>query len=238
MEFSFNGTDWVKEGLFISGNIYNPGNILFLPSGNLLVCNGGSQTVREFGPNGEFLGDFTEPGHLDGPYELLFGPDGNFYVSSYFDSRIVIFDSSGNYLSEISTAPLIKPVGMAFKEAQTVEIQLNLNPESLKLTSNGKYVTGYIYFIDDQQPDYFITDVDPFSVFVTHVNGEAVTPIAVEKYSFQDQDEDDLLETLMVKFDRSSVAATLIGGINTVKVSGVLSDGVTFKGSDSIRGIE
>ena len=112
-----------------------------------------------------------------------------------------------------------------------VGVELSLHPRTLKLTSNGNYVTGYV----SAPPGVSIVDLVGGSTSITEVNGAAVSVLVCLRSEFQDQDEDGQVETLMVKFDRASVAALLVPGENSIAVTGLTVDGEIFTGSDSIQ---
>lgn len=107
---------------------------------------------------------------------------------------------------------------------------LSLHPRTLKLTSKGNYVTGYIA----PPSGMSVTDLIGSSVAIVEVNSVAVTPVYVEFWNYEDEDGDGLVDTLMVKFDRATIASLLVPGTNTLVAEGFTYDGYIFDGSDSI----
>ncbi len=116
----------------------------------------------------------------------------------------------------------------------SVEAQFSLHPKTLKLSSNGNHVTGYVALADPES----LLEITPSSVAITAVNGLPIDPIVNSLWAFQDQDGDAILETLMLKFPRGAVASALSAGPNGVTITGTLSTGVSFSGTDGILAIE
>jgi hypothetical protein len=115
-----------------------------------------------------------------------------------------------------------------------VGVNFSLHPRSLKLSSQGNFVTGYITVA----PPDVVTDLNGASVRVDKINGNSISPLAALSFEFQDQDGDGVLETLMAKFNRAALAGLLGEGLNSVSVAASFSDGRAAAGSDTIRGIK
>jgi WD40 repeat protein len=71
--------------------------------GNIVLSEFGSNAVRIYdGQTGVYIEDFITPNQngLASPLDNLFLPNGNFLVSSYNNSRVMMFDANGNYISD------------------------------------------------------------------------------------------------------------------------------------------
>ena len=111
---------------------------------------------------------------------------------------------------------------------------IDIDPNTLNLKSNVKFVTAYI----ELPEGYDVANID-----LTTVQVEIIPAITTAKYDFvtdpaqylMDHDGDGIPER-MVKFDRSEVAAILsLGAAVELTVTGELTDGTLFEGSDTIR---
>lgn len=123
---------------------------------------------------------------------------------------------------------------------------VDIDPDTLNLKSNGKFVTAYI-----ELPEGF--DVADIVLETVYLDG--IQAITDEQYDFVtdpaqylvDHDEDGILER-MVKFDRAEVQNTLTNEPDydeapkfydlTLTVTGELADGTPFEGSDTITVIK
>jgi DNA-binding beta-propeller fold protein YncE len=61
---------------------------------NLYVACYGSKDVRKFDTNGNFLGVFTEVGHLQGPTNLWFDENGSLFVEDWILGSVQQFNAS------------------------------------------------------------------------------------------------------------------------------------------------
>ncbi len=113
----------------------------------------------------------------------------------------------------------------------TVTVDFGLNPRTLNLRSRGNSVTGYLWPVEGGD----VFDFLPGTVAIVEIDGVAIPPLFPIATDFQDQDGDGSAETLMVKFDRASLAAVLVPGTNTVVVEGDFLWGGSFVGEDMIR---
>lgn len=105
---------------------------------------------------------------------------------------------------------------------------VDLNPGSLNLSSRGELVTAYI-----ELPEPFdVADIDTGAV-VLRVNGNefAAEP---RPSKIEDYDEDGIPD-LMVKFDRQVLQSHLFLGDQLMTVTGELTGGLTFAGTDTIN---
>ncbi len=115
--------------------------------------------------------------------------------------------------------------------SSATQVQLSLNPKTLKLSSNGNFVTAYL---TAGTPEGAVL-INGSSVAISQVNGATIPPLHALASSLQDQDGDGILETMMVKFSRSALTATLQPGTDTVTVTGSFIGGGTFAASDTLR---
>ena len=118
-----------------------------------------------------------------------------------------------------------------FTTQPQVSASVSLHPKTLKLTSNGNFVTGYISFLDSTP----VQEINAPTVAIVEVDGIGITPIPTTHWNLQDKDGDGVDDTLMVKFDRSLVAAVLTPGDRSLTVTGSKLSGPPFSGADTIR---
>ena len=103
--------------------------------------------------------------------------------------------------------------------SDTIAATIDIDPNTLNLKSRGKWVTGYI----ELPAGYDVEDIDVGSVLLEDAMGA--------------QRSDVQGSTLMVKFRREDLIEYLDGatGEVTLTVTGDLTDGTSFEGSDTIR---
>jgi len=191
-----------------------------------------------------------------------FSPDGQWIVyqskedgGAYFD--LWLMDLSGGNRHQITFEdldqrfPSFMPDGDAIlysaKEDGGADIDVwivgafiqaivDIDPDVLNLTSQGNYITCYIQL----PPGYSVGNVDVESVHLVSAGGNAVEPPLprVGPWGIGAYDE-DVIEFLMVKFDRQELIGILesmsAGGDVSLRVEGELYDGTPFAGSDLIR---
>ena len=106
---------------------------------------------------------------------------------------------------------------------------INFDPDTLNIKSKGRVVTVYI----ELPVGYDVNEIDISSITLNGAIQVLNRPTEVG-----DQDSDSIPD-LMVKFDRSDVQDVLDPGDEVeVTVSGQLTDGTSFEGTDTIRVIE
>lgn len=104
---------------------------------------------------------------------------------------------------------------------------LDLDPNTLNLKSNGKWITAYI-----ELPN----GLDPAGIVLSSLKLNGVLGVSGPS-SVSDYDSDGISE-LMVKFDRASVASLVSVGTATLTVTGELKDGTGIKGTNGITVID
>lgn len=127
--------------------------------------------------------------------------------------------------------------------AVTVSSALDIEPNTIDLKDEIRWVTAYIEFLEG----YNISDIDVSTIMLNvtvPVDSEAPTEVG-------DYDDDDVPD-LMVKFDRVSVIDYITERIDwsnpertkpliyrvTLTVTGTLYDAMPFEGSDTIRALK
>ena len=108
---------------------------------------------------------------------------------------------------------------VTFSQA-AITAEVDLNPNTLNLKSQGRWITCRIALPDG----YDVADIDPATVYL-----EGTVP--ADRTAVED-------DKLMVKFDRSAVQALVAPGNVELTVTGELTDGTAFEGSDTIRVID
>jgi len=107
-----------------------------------------------------------------------------------------------------------------------VEAAVDFDPDTLNLKSKGKVVTVYI-----ELPEGY--DVEKTDISTVMLNG--IVPALAHPTEIGDYDGDGITD-LMVKFDRSDVQDVLEPGNEVeIELSGELTDGTLFEGTDMIR---
>lgn len=122
--------------------------------------------------------------------------------------------------------------------ANVISADVNIDPDMLNLNSNGRFVTVYI----ELPEDYNVRDILLETVRLQGI--PAITDLTygfVKNPEVMDHDGDGILER-MVKFDRAAVITLLIEHMSPhvkhevpLTVTGELSNGEDFKGSDTIK---
>ncbi len=110
-----------------------------------------------------------------------------------------------------------------------ISATIDIDPDTLNLKSKGKWITCYIELPQDN-------DVGDIDVGTVMLNG--IVPAEARPTEVGDYDEDSIPD-LMVKFDRASVGEILEPGDEVeITVTGDLTDGASFSGTDTIRVID
>jgi len=113
----------------------------------------------------------------------------------------------------------------AYEYSPPVLAEVRIVPRTLNLSSEGKWITAFLWLPED----YEVGDIDPNSVVLED-------EIGAESCRVDEQEQ-----VAVAKFSRSEVQSTLSGlepGDVELAVSGELSDGSRFEGTDTIRVID
>jgi hypothetical protein len=106
---------------------------------------------------------------------------------------------------------------------------VDIDPDTLNLKSNGKWITAYI----ELPEGYDVADIDVSTILLEDTISAEANPTEIGDY-----DEDGFAD-LMVKFDRSNVQEILeVGDEVEITVTGELTYGTLFEGTDTIRVID
>ena len=185
------------------------------------------------------------------PDRLLYAHWGSavYYAYSYTPTGIVIgateptvggwYDSCMLYYWEPTTinpgeTKTVTAYVTTFITAITpISANLDIDPDTLNLRSEGEWVTGYI----ELPEGYIVEDIDVSSILLNDT-------IPAETYPVGIGDEDgNGIPDLIVKFDRSEVTSYILANVDiedrfmtiTLTITGTLNDGTPFQGSDTIR---
>lgn len=124
------------------------------------------------------------------------------------------------------TTSALSPFAVMEPVSQSLDAEVEVNPQTINLNSKGQWITAYLEFPDGQDP----AQVDVATVRFNDSLACEQSPSAVADY-----DGDGLME-LMLKFDRNAVHSLLQPGkAVTVRVSGSFIDGDSFTSLDSVK---
>jgi hypothetical protein len=165
--------------------------------------------------------------------------DNGQYIEVSFDATAIAagtgeWTTSAYHGTDWSTALGISgPQPTVTVTSAIIEAIVDIDPDTLNLSSNGVPVTAYI-----QLPEGFdVEDIDVGSILLNDL-----IPVAVKNgslwFELQDSDYDGVADTLMVKFDRSAVNEILeVGDEVEITVTGTVN-AIPFVGSDTIKVID
>ena len=107
-----------------------------------------------------------------------------------------------------------------------IEAGVDIEPDVLNLKSSGKWITSYIWLPEG----YNVADIDPDSVVLEFLEDE----IEADWVWFDEEEE-----IVMAKFSRAELQDILeVGEEVELTISGELTDGIRFKGTDTIKVID
>ena len=107
----------------------------------------------------------------------------------------------------------------AYEYSTPIWADADIEPDTLNLTSKGKWITCYIWLPEE----YKVAEIDPNSVFLEgQIQGELLYI-------------DEQQQVAITKFSREEVQAMLDAGDVELTITGQLKDGTIFEGTDVIR---
>ncbi len=125
--------------------LYEPADIAFAPSGDVLVVQGhgrGEGRVLRFDKTGRFIkswgGKGTAPGEFDQPHSILVNQQGQILVADRENRRVQLFDLDGRFLKMWKFAGL--PCGLLLGPDGQVYLATGFSGQILRLNGNGKAV--------------------------------------------------------------------------------------------------
>lgn len=157
-------------------------------------------------------------------------------IDKMYHSPYTLVASKPDYLTNLTKVNLTKSMKLVIvlkKVPPIIPAIIDIDPDTLSLKSQGKWITAYI-----EIPGY---DVRRINISTVVLNGivwaENDTKYGFVRYpEIIDRDGDGLPE-LIVKFDRSAVQAIVVPGNVTLTLTGKI-DNLTFEGNDTVRVIE
>jgi len=114
-----------------------------------------------------------------------------------------------------------------FEPAPAVTATVDLQPDTLKLSSRGRWVSCHV----ELPPGYSVVEVDVGSLLLNDVLPPAPKPVTIGDY------DGDGVSDLMVKFDRAQLCDMLAPGLQVVDLTGQLTDGTLLSGTDQVRAL-
>lgn len=106
----------------------------------------------------------------------------------------------------------------------SIPVTVDLNPDFLKLNSNGEWINAYIEFPEG----YDVNDIDSSTILLNDQ-----VPAENKPTKVGDHDNNGVAD-IMVKFDRAAVQEVLKAGANEVIITGELIDGTLFEGTSTL----
>ncbi len=161
------------------------------------------------------------------------------------DAKIYWYGDNSNDYSGIERIAQIlnnQPSIIVESEETVIEVQvlnatLDINPNTLSLRSEGKWITAYI----ELPEGYKVEDINVSSIMLNETIPALPMPIRIGDY------DNDTIPDMMVKFDRQAVIQYIINNIDieelfekrfitiALTITGYLYDGTLFQGTDTIR---
>lgn len=229
-----------------------------------------THVVRKYDSSGTFImswgGYGTGDGQFSYPAGIAIDNQEYIYVADQHNHRVQKFTSAGNFVTKFGTGGYGWPGEMASPWQLTVDkdgyvyvsegdgcrihkwgivpsilqATINIDPNTLNLKSNGKWVTCYI----ELPAGYDVEDIDKASVALTSINDTVIEPPLFRTGPIGIGDYDwDSIPDLMVKFDRQTLIEELeliiVPPVDVrLTVKGALIDETQFEGTDVIHVIK
>ncbi len=133
---------------------------------------------------------------------------------------LLLYDSTGQISDGGDYLPLLIPPG----PIQAIPATVNIDPDVLNQKSKGKWITAFV----ELPGGYDVNDIELATVLLMGSIPAKSAPSKVGDY-----DADGIFD-LMVKFDRKELILLLETGAVELKVTGELTDGSMFEGTDII----
>ncbi|HUS72209.1 MAG TPA: hypothetical protein VMY06_04010, partial [Sedimentisphaerales bacterium] len=110
----------------------------------------------------------------------------------------------------------------AYEYSPPIPAEVRFLPRTINLLSKGKWITAFLWLPED----YNVTDIDPNSVFLE-------VEIQAEQLHINEQEQ-----VAIAKFVRGEVQSILDISDVELKITGRLTDGALFEGTDTIKVID
>jgi YVTN family beta-propeller protein len=147
------------------------------------------------------------------------------------EPAVVAFDPSGSGLAIVghqNSGGQLTFLNVSSIPFGQLEATVEVNPSTLNLGSRGRYVTGIV----ELPAGVFVENID-----LSTVKLNDLIPPEIDKSEFIDRNQDSINE-LSLKFDRKAVQEALPqGDYVPVWINGLMNDGRSFAGDDTIRTI-
>lgn len=155
-----------------------------------------------------------------------------------WDARHVYYPSviqTGNsllmfYVGREDKSPYSNRLGLAICNLPSIPAEVDINPETLNLKSQGKWISAYI----ELPEGYSISEIDASTIELNNTVPAELTPTVVGDHDC------DGVSDLMVKFNRTEVVQYMVSqGVEfsnvTLTLTGQLNDGTLFEGNGTMR---
>jgi len=233
---------WITAQCPIDLIIKDPDGLIFSKQQNGIS----GATYSEIDMNDDGIPDdlIIIPDRKTGDYQITVIPEIDAESTDTYTLKVSAGDTT-IVLAEDVTISKIPDQPYLIESTETAIIQIipaiiDLEPETLNLKSNGEWITAYI----ELPEGYDIADIDVSTIYlVDAIPIDTSAPATVGDY------DSDGISDLMVKFDRTAVVAYLGTGDVTedetgtdyceeLTLTGKLTDGTPFEGSDTVRIID
>lgn len=114
----------------------------------------------------------------------------------------------------------------------SIPANVDINPDTLNLKSNGKWVTAYI----ELQGSYDVNNINVSTITCYNVCPCNAIHAEPQPVQLGDYDKDGVAD-LMVKFDRTVLTTILSAGKTTLTITGEVNGRTPFEGTDTLKAI-